>query len=1580
MELCLGLIYHLNSQNYSIALIDDVDFTNAKVICTVFTAKHGELPLENYESSFEDTVALKSAPTDVGNLAHQLLLKVDDWASLDDGASLTAREALLIASLSELAKQNPDQRLLAAFLIHIGLLNDSSLGQRACQATSGLDSEASTFLTKVVHILHNLVKKSVNSDGAPFLAELNWDAFDLIDGMLFSSILDRPNEVTLGQTTAVRAAQLSQNLKNLSKVDCLPALKELLGRIPGEPSSKKVMMSVDAAQPVLKFTHPAFDQYFTDVKISTSSTEQRNTSSIFREATHWHNSHRTLSVKQVAKPLHWRVMKRHQRFMASTKKYADSLTSTPPEIVHLTSTTSLAAKPAWKEQLKQKSTAANKQGRGKNSRVAPVVAPKSAGLAIGEKAWLAEKKDLEKQADLQKRIDAATLYESQLDHGNQMGDEISLYICSLLLALFDKKAAAGQSSKLADAVALIWSRLAVLKAKSLSPKLSLELSKLIDAIQASTEKAKIQGVYQGSTSIEHQLEHYGPEMERGFDSAPDSRVAFKPDAWQRKVLDAIDEDKSICVIAPTSAGKTFISFYAMKKVMQSSDDDVLVYVAPTKALVNQIAAEVQGRFKKNFKHPESRSVWAIHTRDYRVNNPTGCQVLITVPHILQIMLLASPNAEKQNSWAHRIKRIIFDEVHCIGQEEEGVVWEQLLLLAPCPIIALSATVGNPGEFVSWLKESQKTKGHEMELVTHAARYSDLRKYIYKPSPISAGGDFTGFAPHISSSTDGLDGDGKSPFAFVHPIGSIVNRNRGTLDDISLEARDCLTLWRSMHKHQTAEFPVPDKLSPLHALPPMVKKAHILGWESDLKNCLLPWMMTPGSPFEAVRDELRSRILDTNGEDLQSPAENKQLKAENGETAADVEGETKTPKSNYFQLLLDLHHRRGLPAIIFNYDRDECETIMHSVIAELEGHESKWKKTSKEWLKTMSEYEKWKKSQEKSAKAPTTSKKSAVDEGFSKQDALREEATKDASKWEVFNPEDPLSRFSFADSRACPSEDLDRLLESLKWSKVDPIFINALKRGVGVHHAGMNRQYRQSVEILCRRGYLTVVIATGTLALGINVPCKTVVFSADSVFLSALNYHQASGRAGRRGFDLLGNVVFNLSTHRSLEIISSRLPSLRGQFPVSASLVLRTLSLCKDTNGSRYSIDAARSLLSQSLLYLGGPPGELSVKHHLRFSIEYLRSQQLLSQSGEPLNFAGLVSHLYFTENSAFAFHSLLKSGYLHNLCADINNNPNTVVLELLLVLSHVFCRQPCHQFQDKEWLERIKKSLSVVILPPLPPAALEILREHNRETLGIFKNYAQTYIRQHLADTPDDMLPFSGYRVGNGGQTRVDLSTSAPEIRSPFAALSGLDDSFDSIRDLCGTIRGGVFLEESVVPHVGVYPDDTDGTPWNAYLYDFFKHGDLKTLVESNGIKAGDVWFRLKDFSLILATIVTSLDNFLNPEAGYPDMTDVQDAFDKMADEEDDGEEEEYQIPGTEVQQPKENAASKKTVKKPKVADSWDDGEESSEPEDDSEDESDGELEGEIEGKNDRANLMNILKAFKILQKDFDTKFKEVWA
>ncbi len=89
----------------------------------------------------------------------------------------------------------------------------------------------------------------------------------------------------------------------------------------------------------------------------------------------------------------------------------------------------------------------------------------------------------------------------------------------------------------------------------------------------------------------------------------------------------------------------------------------------------------------------------------------------------------------------------------------------------------------------------------------------------------------------------------------------------------------------------------------------------------------------------------------------------------------------------------------------------------------------------------------------------------------------------------------------------------------------------VRSGIGVHHAGMLPRYRRLVETLAQRGLLRVVCGTDTLGVGINVPIRTVVITALAKFdgtrmrqLTAREFHQVAGRAGRAGFDPYGNVV------------------------------------------------------------------------------------------------------------------------------------------------------------------------------------------------------------------------------------------------------------------------------------------------------------------------------------------------------------------------------------------------------------------------------------------------------------------------
>lgn len=523
-------------------------------------------------------------------------------------------------------------------------------------------------------------------------------------------------------------------------------------------------------------------------------------------------------------------------------------------------------------------------------------------------------------------------------------------------------------------------------------------------------------------------------------------------------------------------------------------------------------------------------------------------------------------------------------------------------------------------------------------------------------------------------------------------------------------------------------------------------------------------------------------------------------------------------------------------------------------------------------------------------------------------------------------------------------------------------------------------------MLFRKGFLRVVVATGTLALGVNMPCKTVIFFGDSVSLTPLNYHQASGRAGRRGFDLLGNVVFvGMPLNRALEIMSSRLPDLSGHFPLSTTLVIRLLGLMHHTKNSEYSTKAIKSLLSMSRLYLGGPSDQMAIQHHLRFSVEYLRRQRLLSEVGAPLNFAGLVGHLYFTENAVFAFHSLLKEGYFHRVCSAIDKKPEAVMGELVLVLSHLFCRIPLGM--QSRAVEDIK-SQSFITLPPLPDGAEAVLQAHNQEILKIFHLYVSTFVEQHLSQTPDTKLPFTDCEIkaeqDHGAESQSMVTHLPPtKLRSPFAALSGFTDEFSTIHELCASVRSDVFLEESAVPYISIYPADTAGKPWNAYLYDFFKHGDLDALVRDNKIKRADVWFHLKDFSLVLATIATSLENFGRLDgADDSAMMDVQDVDDALLERRDDSTtDEQLSSNGAEKDSVAHAAAAKPSkpakAKKKVELDSWeDDSSDDGSAAESSEEESDGDY-GQEGGD---GNMPQVLKAFRMLQVDFENKFRKVWA
>ncbi|MDH2444528.1 DUF3516 domain-containing protein [Amnibacterium sp. CER49] len=97
----------------------------------------------------------------------------------------------------------------------------------------------------------------------------------------------------------------------------------------------------------------------------------------------------------------------------------------------------------------------------------------------------------------------------------------------------------------------------------------------------------------------------------------------------------------------------------------------------------------------------------------------------------------------------------------------------------------------------------------------------------------------------------------------------------------------------------------------------------------------------------------------------------------------------------------------------------------------------------------------------------------------------------------------------------------------------------IRLGIGVHHAGMLPKYRRLVEQLAQQGLLRVICGTDTLGVGINVPIRTVLLTALTKYdgtrmrqLTAREFHQVAGRAGRAGYDTAGTVVVQAPEHES----------------------------------------------------------------------------------------------------------------------------------------------------------------------------------------------------------------------------------------------------------------------------------------------------------------------------------------------------------------------------------------------------------------------------------------------------------------
>jgi ATP-dependent RNA helicase DDX60 len=176
-----------------------------------------------------------------------------------------------------------------------------------------------------------------------------------------------------------------------------------------------------------------------------------------------------------------------------------------------------------------------------------------------------------------------------------------------------------------------------------------------------------------------------------------------------------------------------------------------------------------------------------------------------------------------------------------------------------------------------------------------------------------------------------------------------------------------------------------------------------------------------------------------------------------------------------------------PAILFNFDRTGCEVIAQDILNRLVIAEEKWRGSSLEWKKELKKFEEWQANSKERQRAAERAKKAKK-----RSDDIEDQIEPRESS---FDPNDPSPQFSFAGDRSgYTKSDMAEDIKTLSRWKTPEWAISALRRGIAVHHAGMNKAYRSIVERLV---FLNSYTVSFTLIVSQSVPSQ--VYTSDNCY-------------------------------------------------------------------------------------------------------------------------------------------------------------------------------------------------------------------------------------------------------------------------------------------------------------------------------------------------------------------------------------------------------------------------------------------------------------------------------------------------
>ena len=487
--------------------------------------------------------------------------------------------------------------------------------------------------------------------------------------------------------------------------------------------------------------------------------------------------------------------------------------------------------------------------------------------------------------------------------------------------------------------------------------------------------------------------------------------------------------------------------------------------------------------------------------------------------------------------------LVCDEIHMIGKNEGSAMEYIIKLLENVKILALSATIGNLDEFTSWL--SLITKNNNISKIVCNKRFYNFQKYYY------------------DNNNDKL--------VSIHPLGLIDN---STFIDKSILNKNIdstpPTTWDLALKLKE-KFNLLD-LDPLKYF--SINKRI----ELDDTNIYFSKLIT-----------FMTNNYDKNIEEILNNYKQEQLKSTNNDLV---------------KLAFNLKDNNKTPSIIFHKNTVACMKMMYEFARNIDNLENtKYPKLFNDRIKLIKSFKKIEKKNEENDKESLTKKtfKNMIN---------NEDDTE--NNIPIRSLQEPHEDFILNNNQYFNENIVESWVGQLK--KYFPstcnychFIIKLLWRGVGIYVKGLPDAYLRIVQSLASQKQLAIVISDESLVFGISMPFRSVIIMNDIKYkdtLDSMLYYQMIGRAGRRGLDKEGNIIFvgfswdrikELSTSVQSNIVgidkslysieyanklsklfntnynwdninNNKLLNINNQYNIQSNLILPTLQdICKNNN-------------------------------------------------------------------------------------------------------------------------------------------------------------------------------------------------------------------------------------------------------------------------------------------------------------------------------------------------------------------------------------------------------------------------------